>query len=278
MQRQNGAREQQDERSPFIPRHRFDEVNTKLNELKAWKEQRAWADQIDGTAFQTMAQWYGQAVADPRQFALNLLDELSKHPDHAPHVRSELARRLGTRQQQQAAGQSTEIVPEVVVTDANGQEVGRTYSDRQIQQLRDQIREQTLAEIDTRYADKFSTLEQIKAREQQAQAEAQATQFAASFVSELSQLPMFAEHKAAIGEYLQAHPPASDHPADVQANAYRAYYAVVGSKLATGSSTQQAVLADLQRKAQASTGVNPGAASSASPKAVTSFHDKSLQW
>jgi hypothetical protein len=278
--RQHAQESQSEDRSPFIPRQRFDEVNTERRTLKEWRDKYAWAEGLQPEAVQTMREWFGRAAADPRTFALNLLDELTQSPEHAAAVRSELARRLGTRPQQGTAEKAAPeaMVPEVVITDAQGQEVGRTYSDRQIAALKDQIREQTLAEVDTRYADKFSVLDQFQKREQAAQAEQQAQAFATSFISELSQQPLFAEHKAAIGEYLQAHPPTSDHPAEVRANAYRAYLAVVGPKLGAGQQTSQNVLADLQRKARASTGVNPGAASSASPKSPSSFFDKDLQW
>src|SRR5690349_16067468 len=57
-----------DDRSPFIPRTRFDEVNAERNTLRQWKEQRAWAEQINQEHFNTMAQVYSRAYSDPRGF------------------------------------------------------------------------------------------------------------------------------------------------------------------------------------------------------------------
>ena len=68
------------------------------------------------------------------------------------------------------------------------------------------------------------------------------------------------------------------YPEAVKNAALMAYLAVVGPKLQNGTRNETAVLADLQRKAHASKGVNPGQASSASPKTVGSFYDPSLQW
>lgn len=266
-----------EDRSPFIPRSRFDEVNTKLGDLKKWRDEHEWAGQIDRNALQTMVEWYGKANMDTRGFAINLLDELLQSPEHSQAVRSELARRLGTRPAQ-AAPDDGGPQADIEILDHEGKAVGRTYSDKALAKFAEQIRQQALAEVDTKYADKFSVLDQLRQRETHSENERAAQSFATSFVQELSQLPMFADHKTEIGEYLKAHPPANDSHEAVTANAFRAYYAVVGPKLSGGAQNQQTVLADLQRKARANTGVNPGSASSASPKAPSSFYDATLQW
>lgn len=268
------------ERSPFIPRERFDEVNTKLNELKTWKEQRAWAEQVDPQAFQQMTAWYTRAMADPRGFATGLLGELAAHPEHAQAIRSEVARILGTRQARDAEAASPDQMPQadVSITDAQGNEIGRTYSEKQLAKRDAFMRQQMLSEVDQKFAPHLQSLQKIQEKEQQAEAAQQAQTFATTFGEELAKLPLFAEHKAEIGNALAAMRLASDHPSEVQAATFRAYHQVVGPKLANGGKTQQDVLADLQRKAHASSSVNPGSAASAAPHKPGSFFDESLEW
>jgi hypothetical protein len=263
-----------DDRSPFIPRARFDEVNTKLKELKEWRESRSWAEQVDPQAFQTMVQWFGKATADPRAFAIQLIEELSNHPDHAPAMRSELARRLGTRPQK--ASTDDNLDPDVAITDAQGNVVGRTYSDQLLAKREARLREQIQQEVDAKYASHFKTLDEFKSQREREQQAAQANEFGASFYKELSALPLADKHRGEIGEALRAMRLESDHPDAVRAAAYRAYHQVVGPKLL--ASGQQTVVADLQRKAHASTAVNPSAAALSTPARPRSFDDPSLQW
>lgn len=260
-----------DDRSPFIPRQRFDEVNTQLRDLKQWRESRPWAESLDGQTFDTVRQWYLRAQTDPRAFAFTFLDELLASADHAPGVRSELARRLGSR----PSGSPTVPEPDVEITNAQGQVVGRTYSDARLAE-RDAFREQQLlAQLDQRYADRFKTLDEIKTEKQGLEARRQSEAFASSCVSELSSLPLFEAHKAEIGAAIKAMRLASDDPEAVRVAAFRAYHQVVGPKLASGQTSQ--VLADLQRKGQAR-GINPAASVTSTPKSPRSFHDPALSW
>lgn len=263
------------ERERFIPRERFDAVNRKYNELKAWREQRAWADQIDPSTFQQMVQFYGQASRDPRAFALQLLDELVNSPEHAAAVRSELARRLATGTAQAGDGLPE---PDVELTDAQGRVIGRTYSDKQLA-LRDEfMRRQMLADIKRELQPQFQTLDALKAERETILAHQQAQTFATGFMQELAGLPLFAEHKAEIGKALAGMQLDSDHPSEVKAAAYRAYLQVVGPKLGGNRQATKDVLADLQRKAAAGSSVNPGAAAGGAPKPITSFDDARLEW
>lgn len=257
-----------DDRSPFIPRARFDEVNTNLKELKQWREQHAWAEQVRPEQMQQLQQFYQRATTDTRGFALQLLDELSNHPEHAAAVRSELARRLGTRQQAAAPQPGAEdLQPDVQITDAAGNVVGRTYSDGQMAKLLERQRLQIQQEL----APQFQTLDEIKKERQQAVVQQQAQQFGTTFAQELSKLPLFNEHKADIAKALKDTPLDSDHPAEVRAAAFQAYLRIVGPKLTQGNT--QSVVADLQRKAAASSSVNPGTAATTTPKSVNSFHE-----
>jgi hypothetical protein len=189
-------------------------------------------------------------------------------------MRSELARRLGTRPQK--ASTDDNLDPDVAITDAQGNVVGRTYSDQLLAKREARLREQIQQEVDAKYASHFKTLDEFKSQREREQQAAQANEFGASFYKELSALPLADKHRGEIGEALRAMRLESDHPDAVRAAAYRAYHQVVGPKLL--ASGQQTVVADLQRKAHASTAVNPSAAALSTPARPRSFDDPSLQW
>ena len=263
-----------DDRSPFIPRARFDEVNTKLNELKQWRESRAFAENVSPEQFQTMTSWFARAVQDPNGFALGLLDELSQSPQHSQAIRSELARRLGTRQGKETTDGPP--APDVDITDAAGNIVGRGFSDTAVLKLMEHARRQIAQEVDAKYAPHLQTLGEIEKERRSLAEQREATARADEFMGELKTLPMFDENKRAIGEMLKTMRLASDHPDAVKAAAYSAYLKVVTPKLQNG--TKQAVVADLQRKAHASTSVNPASAAPSTPKSPASFFDPALEW
>jgi hypothetical protein len=266
-----------DDRSPYIPRARFDEINTKLKEMRDWRESRTWAEHVDPQAFRTMSDWFVRAQRDPQAFAVGLLDELAQHPQYAAQIRSELARRLGTRSGQQApASEDGPPDPDVEIVDANGRVTGRTYSDQQLAKRDAYLRKQMLAEVDAKYAPHVQTLDQIRQERERLTLAVQADAFGKSFVGELSALPLFEAHKADIAKTLQGMQLDSDHPDAVRAAAYRAYHQVVGPKLLDGG--KSSAVADLQRKAHAATAVSPSASASSAPRTPTSFHDAALQW
>lgn len=218
-----------------------------------------------------MAQWFLRAQADTRGFTLQLLDELASHPEHGPAIRSELARRLGTRPQGQSAAPDAEPMPDVDITDANGQVVGRTFSAEALAK-RDAFREsQLLQRMQQQFEPHLKTLDGIKQKEQALELKAQADAFGSDFAKELSKLPLFEQHKAEIADALKSVRLDSGTKEEVRAATYEAYHRIVMPKLQNG--TQQTVLADLQRKAAASTSVNPATAKATTPKAYRSFHD-----
>ena len=70
--------------------------------------------------------------------------------------------------------------------------------------------------------------------------------------------------------------PAKPTYADLDAALNRAYRGVVAPTLT--QKAQAKLLDNLQQKATASTGVNPGSAAPSTPSSPRSFHDASLQW
>lgn len=260
-----------EDRSPYIPRARFDEVNSKLAELKSWRESRAWAEQVDPQTFQTMREWYVRAAQDPQSFAMSLVDELSNDPRYAQAMRSEWARRLGTRGQGNAPAEPEMPQPDVEIVDAQGRVTGRTYSDQQLARRDEFLRAQVLKDVDAKYAPHVQTLEAVKREREQLAREADAAAFGKSFIAELATMPLFKENVQEIRAKLAETRLASDHPDAVRAAAYKIYMQVVGPKLQTQQ--QQSVVADFQRKAQASTGINPASSAPSSPTRPKSFAD-----
>lgn len=259
-----------DDRSPFIPRARFDEVISERAALKQWREQRQWAENVDPQAFETIRNWYARAHADQRGFALGTLDELLAHPEHGPAMRSELARRLGTRQQNADATGNDLPQPDVEITDGNGNVVGRTYSDKQLTKRDEFLTRQVMSQVDAKYAPHVKTLDEIReAREQHAR-QAQADDFGRSFASELAKMPLFDEVKADVAKAL-AGMSLPDQPEAIRAATLQAYINIVGPKLQNNA--QLSTVADFQRKAHASTAVNPSAAALTTPKRPKSFHE-----
>ncbi|MEK9810908.1 MAG: hypothetical protein VW362_10710, partial [Candidatus Nanopelagicales bacterium] len=128
-----------------------------------------------------MIDWFGRATANPLDFGVNLLNELAQHPDYAARIRSEMGKMLGTRSQAQAAAQQAEaqaLQPDVEIVDQAGAVVGRTYSDKTLEKFAERIRQQTLAEVDTKYGDKFRSLDEFQQARQSQEAQERATAMA----------------------------------------------------------------------------------------------------
>jgi hypothetical protein len=251
---QEDSSQQSDDRSPFIPRQRFDEVNGKLNELKTWKEQRAWAEAVDQQTFAQMAQWYQQAHADPLAFATNLIAELQQHETYGPQLKSLAARTLAQRQA--PAGPDLEGV---VIDLGNGQSIPLSA-----------LREQWMAQVRKEFEPIAQTVQQVNSDRQAAEAKS----FATTSLTELRQLPGFKDHEPAIkAELGKMKLPADAGPDLVLLAAQAAYARVVPAKLqqSTTQSAQSQLLDNLQRKA-AGNSVNPSSAAPSTPRRIDSFH------
>lgn len=235
-----------------------------------------WAKQVTPQQFQEMAKWYQSANSDPVAFVQNLIGELQAHPDHGAKLRSLAAKTLSSgRSQQQAASEMPQ--PDVAITDpATGQVVGHTYSNKALAERDTWLRQQIVAEIEQKYAPVTKTVEQITAERAELTRRQEAAAFARDFQAELAALPGYTEHRDAIRAELERAQLKSDHPAEVSAAAFRAYLKVVQPTLTQKAKSQ--LLDDLQQKAAASTGINPGSAAPAALGKVNSFHDPRLKW
>lgn len=266
--------QQPDERSPFIPRARFDEVLTARKQaeqqLAEW-QQYAWAKD---PRVQQIVQQVAASQGNPMAFFAQQFAELSQHPQWGPQLRSFLGQQFGGLRQRQEPSLPQEPQPDVAIYDQQGQVVGHTYSAKVLAEREAFLKQQWMQEINQSLAPKLQTLDSLAAREAQAAAQAQAQSYASSFMQELSALPGFdlEKHgKAIAAELAQNQLAPNAHPAEVNAAAYRAYAKVVLPTL--GQHAQSQLLDNLQKKAAATSSINPGSAAPSTGKSYKSFAD-----
>ena len=260
-----GSPQQADERSPFIPRTRFDEVVTARKQaeeqLAAWKEFE-WVKQLPASDFKAVVDRLVRTKGDPIAVITELINETAAHPTYGPQLQALVAQRG-----QPVAAPKPPDTSGIVVDLGNGQQIA----------LND-LKASWLAEIRQEFAPKLQTVEEIAREREELRLKADADKFATGTLGKLEKLPGFSDHKQAIGEWLAAHPPRDAHgrfidtdkyPDALKAATYEAYLEVVLPTL--GAKAQSALLDNLQQKAAASTSVNPGTAAASAPTNYTSF-------
>jgi hypothetical protein len=171
-----------EKREPFIPRDRFDEVNTQLGELKTWKEQYGWAAQIPQADLQEAIRIAQLSKADPIAYVQSYISELQSHPTYGAQLKSLAARALAQRSQAPAAA-SPDLTPISVQLD-NGQTVP-LYSADQIAALKSQW----LAEAEAKFQPVTQTVEQLQAARAAETEQVQSQTFAAQVYTQVKQWP-----------------------------------------------------------------------------------------
>jgi len=257
-----------DERSPFIPRSRFDEVNTERNALKQWKEQYGWAESADRQAIEQAVEIGRLYSTDRLGYARQLLSDMSSDPQLGPQLRSELARMLGTRQQQAPPAPAGPDLDGLVIDLGGGQTVPLKA-----------LKEAWLGEAEQKFAPVVETANQLRQANEDAQKTREAMQFAKGFYADLQKRPDFEALKPEIAKRLSAERFTSDHPAEVRAATYRIYMELSDQHRTTDiAKAKSDQLDDLQRRAAASTSPNPGSAAPSTPRSPKSFYDRDLKW
>lgn len=260
-----------DPRSPFIPRPRFDEVNTERNELKTWKEQYAWAEKLKRDEVEQLMAFRQAYAANPIETLQAELAALQQNPVYAQQLRSLAARQLAAgRGQTQPAAPDLNPIPVQL-------EDGRTvslYSAEQIAALKAEWAE----EIKREFAPVVQTVEEQRRATQQAETQRKAQEFGQTTFAELKTWPGMdlKENQVKVRDELAAMRFDSDDPRDVTLALNAVYRKVVLPTL--NQKAQSQLLDNLQQKAAASTSPNPGSAVPTGQKSPTSFHDKSLIW
>jgi hypothetical protein len=263
-----------DDRSPFIPRSRFDEVNGKYNELKQWREQYGWVEDAQKRAAFEQAVQIGQLYTQDRAgYIRQLLADALNDQTLAPVVRSEAARFLSQGRGQGQAPAAVDLNPIPVQL-----EDGRTvplFTAEQHQALL----QQELAKFREELAPVRQTAEELKAAKEQAARQQEADSFAKTFFGDLSKLPDFDALKPEIASRLAATTLASDHPKEVEAAVYRIYMDLSAARRTTDiAKAKSEQLDDLRRQAAASTSPNPGSAAPSTTRTPASFYDPALKW
>jgi hypothetical protein len=261
-----------DDRSAYIPRSRFDEVNKRMTAAEERAQKLAWAESIDQQTLNEAVGFFGQYKGDPVDFVQQLIAQMQAHPEHGAKLRSIAARTLGTRQPQ-APPPAVDMTPTAVQL-----EDGRTVQLYSAEQLA--AREESLqARLTERFAPAMSAAEKLQQRADQAEREHEANTFATSFLADVRTLPNFKDVepqiKTDLARMIQAGQ-VGDHPKELE-NAVRSLYLKHGLSKLTATA-QSAQLDTLQHRARAATGVNPGSATPTSPRRPTSFSDPSLKW
>ena len=265
--------QQADERSPFIPRPRFDEVNTERNELKQWKEQYAWAEQVNRDQLAQVQQLAEKYTRDKLGFLNELAQEIQSDPVLGPQLRSMAARTLAAARGQQAPAADAEPQLETIPVELqDGRVVQFVTADSQ--QKREQwLQRQWLAQAEQKFAPVVQTVEQVKAERAAAEQRAQVEQFATTTFADVQTWPGMdnADTRKAVADALKGMALQSDDPREVALALNAAYRKVVVPTLSRKA--ESSLLDSLQQKAAASTSVNPGSAASSTPKSYKSFTD-----
>jgi hypothetical protein len=260
-----------DKREPFIPRDRFDEVNTQLGELKTWKEQYGWAAQIPQADLQEAIRIAQLSKADPIAYVQSYISELQSHPTYGAQLKSLAARALAQRSQPAAA--SPDLTPISVQLD-NGQTVP-LYSADQIAALKSQW----LAEAEAKFQPVTQTVEQLQAARAAETEQVQSQTFAAQVYTQVKQWPGVDDAAMkAMAEVVARDATLPQKPtfAELELAVHRAYQSAVLPSLSQKAEAK--LLDSLKTKAAASTSVNPGSTATASPAQARSFYDPALRW
>ena len=237
-------------REGFIPRARFDEVNTRM--------QRAEASAKEFQRYRTQLEAMERAQRDPVSYALELMEELGNHPDHSKALRSQAGRLLRAARLQ-TPPEDAEPGPDLQAD--NGELV---YSARQQQAWAKWHDRQSEAALNAR----LQPLEQSQTEQQQKalamQVQAEAHDWARNTLTERRQWPHYKDHERDIKQRMVDHPDWSDE---------RAYIDLLQTDILPNlSKTEQTkVLSDLKQKATAGA-VNPG-----SPTGGHAFKPKSFR-
>lgn len=239
------------ERSPYIPRARFDEVN---NQLKQWREQYGWAESVPREQLEDMAQWYGRYQGDPAEFLEYAYREALNHPVHGESVKSRVGKLLASLRAQPEPS----FDPDVPVMNEQGQIVQRTYSADMVKQL-------IAHEVSKALTPYQQDLAVRQTAEQRAQARSYYEQVADADIAYVQARPFFQEHRAAILQTFKEHPAMTLR----EAADYVLDHTVLPSY---GQKAHAQVVSDFQQKANAQT-VNPGTPSGTARPRFKSFAD-----
>lgn len=261
---------QQTDRSPFIPRERFDEVNTERTSLKEWKERYAWAEQVNPTDLQEALRIAQLSQRDPIGYLQEFVKELQAHPTHSAQLKSLAAKALAARSQTPQA--PLEPQPDLPIQLEDGRVV-QLYSAEQQAKREAWLQQQWLSSVEQKFQPVTQTLETLQAERAAAVQQQQVDHFVTTTYADVQTWPGMEDkaNQVAVGKYLADRHLSSNDPREVQILLNEAYRKVVLPTLS--NKAQSALLDTLKTKAAASTSVNPGSAATTTPKRIDKFSD-----
>ena len=260
---------QQTDRSPFIPRERFDEVNTERTSLKEWRERHAWAEQVNPADLQEAIRIAQLSKTDPIAYMQQFVQELQANPTYSAQLKTLAAKALAARQTSQAP---TEPQPDLPIQLEDGRVV-HLYSADQQAKREAWLQQQWMQGVEQKLQPLQQTHETLQAERAAVQQRQQVDHFVTTTFADVQTWPGMEDkaNQAAVGKYLADRQLESNDPREVQLLVNEAYRKVV---LPTLSNKAQSELLDtLKTKAAASTSVNPGSAAATTPKRITKFSD-----
>lgn len=274
------------ERSPYIPRARFDEVNGRLRAAEAQAKALEWAKNFQPESIAEMQQWYGRAKSDLSGFLTSTLLEhenptalleafasaVRQHPTHGQAFKSFVARKLAEQRGQQ------EPQPDLEYDFGDGRKVP-LYSAEQQAKREAWLQQRWNSTLDER----LQPFQKDRELHQQKAAEAEGQAWAGDQLKEIGTWEGMdnPDHRALMA---QAVAPVLNDPKatrqHVELALERAYRQHILPRLkdASARTAESKLLDSLQQKAHASTGVNPGSAAPSTTTRPKSFTDPSLKW
>lgn len=252
-----------DPRSPFIPRARFDEVNTQKNEFEKALKAYDWAKDYQPDELQSVATWAHALKTTPVEAALHLLSTLEADPRHAPALRSHAARTLA------ASRKPVEPVVESEPTFLLESPDGRVHFDPEaFARWREWNNRSLTSNIRQEFQKELQPMQQVV----KAHREATATATVASVLTDMRADADFKAHEKDVLAEMQADPwlweLADTDPARALKIAYGSVYrskVVPAREAGLKSKAETEAVAHLQQRAVAAS-TNPAAASTSTPK------------
>ncbi|HUX00274.1 MAG TPA: hypothetical protein VMY35_04775 [Phycisphaerae bacterium] len=248
-----------DEAGP-IPFTRHKEIleHTRKKLAEEW-EPYAWAKTIERQQLEQAIEWSNKVKSDPKGYWAALTQEMLDNPEYGTQLRSELARALGS-----AKGKPDKADPEPD-PDLQTEDGRAVYSADQARKLLEWRERQMAQRFESVLGERLKPFEARRQQEEAADRLRQAEADANQVYQRVSQYHGFKEHEKTIADLMVKDGSLSVDQAYVQV----LHETILPSLKATD---QQAVLADLQRRAAAS-GTNPSAAAPVTPRRPRDFYE-----
>ena len=258
------------------PKERWESIlanaRTKAGEdaLAKWRQSYGWAEQISRDDLAAWGQIAGRMANDPVGHISDLIAEIQNHDTYGPQLRSNAARLLASAR----GPQRVDLEPDLVVTDANGNVLERSYSAKK-----------QMAIMDQRLADALAPYKQESEQRKQVEAQTHAERQAQE-TTRAMHATVDAQFEEINGILDVSDPKSEDAQqmyrgvsALMEANPTLSYVAAA-TKFRNAYAKTKAeakVLDELKTKAAANS-VSPNSVGTSTKKRPTSFLDPSLKW